>query len=566
MAFDFAVADWEARLRDGRTPIPDLPLDTALAARALRIFDELRLPDEPGHPRLGDVAGEWIRDVIRAAFASRDPGTGLPLVQELMLLVPKKNAKTTYAAAMGLVALMLWDRPNAEMMVLGPTQSIAERCFGIMRAMIRLDPQMRRIFLVQDHMKTITRRVNGARLKVKTFDMNVVTGDIPALTIVDELHILGGKAGADRVIKQITGGMITNPRALVVYITTQSDLPPAGVFKAKLDYARKVRDGAITERVRMLPVLYEFPARMQSDPGQPWADPETWGMVLPNLGRSLRRELLLDRFEEARQEGVEGFNIWASQHLNIEIGLGLRGERWAGADHWAGCVEPGLDLEEMLDRSEVVTIGADWGGADDLASLAVIGRARQGKGWLHWSHSWARPSVLERRRSIATLLRDFERDGDLTIAETPDEQAEAAAAICARVRRSGLLPAESGIGLDAAGVALLLDALEDEGIGAPLVVSVPQGWKLQTAISSLPLKLEAGRFRHAGQPIMAWAVGNAKQELRGSNYMVTKQAAGAAKIDPLMATFNAAMLMFMNPVAKPRRSVAGMLSQPVMLT
>ncbi len=48
---------------------------------------------------------------------------------------------------------------------------------------------------------------------------------------------------------------------------------------------------------------------------------------------------------------------------------------------------------------------------------------------------------------------------------------------------------------------------------------------------------------------MSWSVGNAKQELRGSNYVVTKQVSGAAKIDMLMALFNAAMLMFYNPEA-----------------
>ncbi|WP_210526369.1 terminase large subunit [Rubellimicrobium arenae] len=560
MPFDFSVPDWEDKLRSGQTPIPQLPINAERAAKAVRIFNELRLPDVPGQPKLEDAAGEWFRDLVRMAFAAEDPETLEPLINEVFCLVPKKNSKTTYSAALGLTALQLWDLPNAQMLILGPTQNVANRCFDQAAGMIKANPKLAAIFHVAEHLKTITRIKTGATLQVKTFDLNVVTGEIPALTIIDELHVVAAKAYAERVIAQITGGMITNPAALLVYITTQSDTEPQGAFKTKLDYARKVRDGEVREGVRLLPILYEFPPDLQADESKPWHNPDLWPMVLPNLGLSVRPKLLYDLFLKAKEEGPDAEIVWASQHLNIQIGQGIKGESWPGVVHWAKNALDGLDLQTLLDRSEVCTIGVDWGGADDLASLVVLGRARGTKEWLAWSRSWARPTVFEQRKKIAARLRDFEADGDLRIVETPDQQAREAAEICRLVADAGLLPAESGIGLDSAGVALLVDELEAQGLVQPQVVAVAQGWKLQTAVSTLPLKLEAGRLRHAGQRIMGWAVGNAKQELRGSNYVVTKQAAGAAKIDPVMALFDAAMLMFQNPQAAPVADVMGMIA------
>lgn len=546
----FACPDWWEKLQAGETPMADVPLNRQRAAKALAFFNRLRLPDVPGNPPLSEACGDWFKDILCAFLGSEDPETQRRLVWELLCMVPKKNSKTTYVAALGLTALYMEEAPNRQMLIVAPSQNISLRCFEQAQGMIRIDPRLKDVFDVQDHLKCITRIKTGTKLNVKTFDTSIVTGEIPILTIIDELHELGKNANAVRVMQQIRGGGITKQRGQVLMITTQSDQRPAGIWEAELKKARAVRDGKGGAAPIMLPVLYEFPREKQLDQ-EYWREQKNWLHLLPNLGRSIDPQALVDDYENNGKVSKEAEQVWASQHLNIEIGVGLGGDGWSGALHWASCIDDSLTgLDDLLARSEVCTIGIDWGGADDLAGLYVIGREAKTKRWLGWGRAWARESVFDRRKSIAGQLRKFaDEDGDLIVASSGEDQAASAAAICRKVADSGKLPETAGIGLDSAGVALLLDALADAELEYPMVQAVMQGWKLQTAISSVPLKLEDRRFVHGDQPIMAWCVGNARQTLKGSNYVVTKEVSGAAKIDPLMALFNAAMLMFQNPEA-----------------
>ena len=83
--------------------------------------------------------------------------------------------------------------------------------------------------------------------------------------------------------------------------------------------------------------------------------------------------------------------------------------------------------------------------------------------------------------------------------------------------------------------------------GQDWIVGISQGWKLTGAIKTAERKLADKTLRHGGQRLMAWAVANVRVEPKGDAIMITKQASGSAKIDPLMAAFNAIALMPSSP-------------------
>jgi phage terminase large subunit-like protein len=70
---------------------------------------------------------------------------------------------------------------------------------------------------------------------------------------------------------------------------------------------------------------------------------------------------------------------------------------------------------------------------------------------------------------------------------------------------------------------------------------------MANSIKTTARRLAACGMWHDGSPLMAWCVGNAKVKPVGNAVLITKEIAGAGKIDPLMATFNAVALMARNP-------------------
>ena len=555
MNWQTSCLDWENRVLKGESLISFPPLFPKEAAEALAVFKELHLVDVLNRPTYGEVGRQWVFDFVASVFGAYDPGpkkkgdpesetAGRRLISEFFLLISKKNSKSSSAAGIMLTALIRNWRDSAEFLILAPTVEIAQNSFTPARDMVRADDELSDIFLIQEHYRQITDRRNGAVLKVVAADSETVGGKKATGILIDEAWLMGKRANAENMLREACGGLASRPEGFVIWLSTQSDEAPAGVFKQKLDYARGVRDGKIDDN-HFLPVIYEFPDSVLKE--KKHLDPKMFYVTNPNLGASVDEEFILREFKKAENDGHESMQGFLAKHLNVEMGMNLKTQRWAGADFWEEAAGEGVTLDMILQKSEVVVVGVDGGGLDDLLGLAVIGRDAETRNWWLWTRAWAHPLALERRKSEAARYRDFEKDGDLIIVDEIGQDVQQVGDIVMKCEEAGLL---DRIGVDPVGIGDVVDEVQGRGIDHDRVVGISQGWRLSGAIKTLERRVAEKSIIHGGQAMMLWCVGNARVEPRGNAILITKQASGTGKIDPLMATLDAVALMAMNPEAR----------------
>lgn len=541
MEWSTACPDWEKKIVACESISPCDPLFPKVADIAEKVFKSLILVDVMGQPEIGEVTREWVFDFVRAIFGAQDPVSKKRLIKEFLLIISKKNTKSTIAAGIMMTAAVLNTRHSAELVILAPTKEVADNSFIPLRDFIKADDELSERFSVSEHTKTITDRSNDTKIKVIAADANSAAGKKASIILIDEIWLFGKKSGADSMFREAKGGLTSRPEGCVIYLSTMSDDVPTGVFKTILDYGRDVRDGIIKDPT-FYPMIFEFPKSMIEKGDH--LNPDNWYITNPNLGLSVDADYLLAEFLKVRENKTQLADFMA-KHLNIEIGMNLRANRWAGAEFWDQNIETGLTLDEIIERSDLLTIGGDGGGLDDLLGLAVVGRDKEDPlKWYAWCHACCHEIALSRRKKEEQRLRKFEADGDLTIYKKMGDDIHVISEIINKVDASGKL---AQIGLDPMMLGSINDAMEACGVDPEKIYEVKQGYLLMGYIMTTERKLSSSKLVHCGQDMMTWCVGNAKVVMIGNGYRITKQESGVGKIDPLIALFNAVALMSSNP-------------------
>lgn len=512
-----------------------LSFDVAEVGRVLEFCRRLRHVKGrlAGRPLVPDL---WQVVYFLAPIFGWRQGDGNRFYRTGWLEVPRKNGKSTLAAALALYLLMadsnlragrLYE-PGAEVVSAATTTKQARAVFGPAEAMARRSPAIAARLGIRAGESLVYERTMST-YQVLSGDPSKADQKMGGNTsgaVIDETH-----AHRDgRTIEAIESGTAGRDQPLVMHLTTAGDDVDGTIYAELHDLAVAIAEGKVTD-VRTWAVIYTVPDELVAR----WNDPDVWAVANPGLDVSVSREYLADSVAKAHRSTRKQL-AFCRLHLNYRTSSLAR---WLDMDLYdAGAAHVAPTYGELRDATGY--LGLDLASTTDLAALAaVIPR---------WVPDPAdgdyEVEVLEvvlrcwtpadRIRTRAPRERElFGRwagDGWLTLCpgETIDYDMIEAEAF-ALARHFGL----ARLSFDRWGSKQLVGHFRSGGL---TVAEVAQSYAgLSPAMKEAEKVIAEGRLRTGGNPLLRYAFEHLVVEVDGNGNVKPHRGKSTGHIDPAVA-------------------------------
>jgi phage terminase large subunit-like protein len=233
----------------------------------------------------------WQKALVAATFGMVHKIDGTRKYQEVMLVVGRKNGKSTLAAAIGLYLQIADGEPGAEVYACATKKDQAKIIWLEAKRMVRKSPVLRK------RMKTLVAEINSdvndSFFRPLGRDSDSLDGLNVHGALLDEIH-----AWQDQNLYDVIVDGTSSREEPLVLITTTAGTVRERVFDLKYDEAEMVINGYDDpggyKNERLLPIIYELDKRKD------WTDPECWHQANPGLGTIKRLEQLKNKVEKAQ--------------------------------------------------------------------------------------------------------------------------------------------------------------------------------------------------------------------------------------------------------------------------
>ena len=492
----------------------DYVFDASLAIKAVRYIELMpHVKDEWRGKRI--QLEPWQKFIVGSLYGWVHRGTRYRRFRHAYICVPRKNAKSTLAAGIGLYMLTADREPGAEVYSGATSEDQAMEVFRPAREMARiLGSSFSAPYGLTVGAKHLETR-DGSRFRPvigKPGD-----GASPHCAIIDEYH----EHQSDALYETMVTGMVARRQPLALVITTAgADI--SGPCYAMQKDVQRLLDGQMQQE-DLFGIIYTI------DQEDDWSSPDALRKANPNFGVSVRQSAV----ESAQRAAVESSRKQAAfktKHLNVWV---TSRDAWMNMKWWERQADRSLAMDDF--SGEPCWMGLDLGAKYDLTAIAVCFR-RQIDDLNHYylfvRHYCPRDTADDPEKRH---YQGWISDGHMTATDGDIIDFERIESDIADIGRTYEI---QEIAYDPWGATQTAQRLQDQH-GLPVVEVAQTTRQLSEPMKMMEALTRTGRLHHDGNPCLAWGVSNVTIKEDANENIFPRKDNRESKIDGAVAAIMA---------------------------
>ena len=232
----------------------------------------------------------WEKALLECAYGFKMRDTGLRRFNEVVLLIARKNGKTTFIAGIDLAEFFL-SKGGTDIVCASNTNEQSGILFEEINNMREQSKALRNEKRSRKNIFYIYSPKNKNKIKKLSAQSRNKDGYNIEVGCIDEVHEMTDS----KVYDAIKQSQSTKKEPLIFIITTEGTTVD-GFLDNKLEYCRKMIKGEIDD-IRILPWLYT-----QDSDEEIFSDPSSWQKSNPSIGTIKTKSYFEDMMVKARND------------------------------------------------------------------------------------------------------------------------------------------------------------------------------------------------------------------------------------------------------------------------
>lgn len=469
----------------------------------------------------------WQKAFIAAAFGFVHKIDGTRKYREVLLVVARKNGKSTIASGIGLYLQVADGEPGAEVYAVATKKDQAKLVWIDAKRMVTKSPALRK--RIKPLVSELRADFNDSTFKPLGSDSETLDGLNVHGAMMDEIHAWKDKNLYDVIVD----GTSSREQSLIFMITTAGTIRES-VYDMKYEEAELLLNGLDDEDGykddRFLPIIYELDKREE------WTDEKAWQKANPGLGTIKQIDQLRTKVNKAKSNNMLVKNLLTKDFNVRDTSV----EAWMTFEALNNTAT--FDIEELKPRYAIG--GADLSSSVDLTSACIAFMVPNDETVYYKHMYWLPEDLLEQRSNEDKIPYNIWHENGLlrtTPGNTVHHKYVTEWFTEMQEKHDVYIP---WVGYDSWSARYWVEEMVNY-FGKDSMLPVIQGKKtLSSPMKLLEANLTAKKINYGNNPITKWCISNtSKEEDKNGNIQPHKGKNQRRRIDGLAAMLNAYVVL-----------------------